>query len=42
MLPYLVYSLFNYFVFAPIYWFFLFKNLQQHEEKSKEITECIE
>jgi hypothetical protein len=42
IIGYLVYSLFNYFVFAPIYWFFLFKNLQQHKDKSKEIKESIE
>ena len=34
---YLIYSLGNYFIFAPIYWFFLFKNLKRiKEERLKE------
>lgn len=30
---YLLYSLGNYFIFAPIYWFFLFRNLKRLKEE---------
>ena len=33
IIGYLLYSLANYFAFAPIYWFFLFQNLSRLKEK---------
>ncbi len=37
IMGYLLYSLLTYFIFAPIYWFFFFKNLRRlKEEKLKE------
>jgi len=33
---FLLYSLVNYFVFAPIYWFFFFKNLQRLKRERQE------
>ena len=39
---YLLYSLSNYFIFAPIYWFFLFKNLRRlKRERLKELHEDV-
>jgi hypothetical protein len=32
IIGYLIYSLGNYFIFAPIYWFFFFKNLKRLNE----------
>jgi len=32
IIGYLIYSLGNYFIFAPIYWFFFFKNLKRLKE----------
>lgn len=40
IIGYVLYSLFSYFIFAPLYWFFLFKNLRRlKEEKLKETGE---
>ncbi len=32
IIGYLIYSLGNYFIFAPIYWIFFFKNLKRLKE----------
>jgi hypothetical protein len=38
IIGYLLYSLGNYFIFAPVYWFFLFKNLKRlKQEKLNEL-----
>ena len=43
IIGYLIYSLANYFIFAPIYWFFFFKNLKRlKQEKLKEPIEVTE
>jgi hypothetical protein len=36
---YVLFSLSNYLIFAPIYWFFLFKNLNRHTEEPAELPE---
>ncbi len=39
---YLFYSLGNYFIFAPIYWFFFFKNLRRIKaERLAELPETV-
>ena len=30
---YLLYSITNYLIFAPVFWFFLLRNLRHHDEK---------
>ena len=36
IIGYLIYSLANYFIFAPIYWFFFFKNLKRLKQLPKD------
>jgi len=36
IIGYLIYSLGNYFIFAPIYWYFFFNNLRRLKELPKD------